>query len=168
MRTLYLTRHAKSEKGFTGVDDFDRPLNERGIHNASAMAALMKGRNFIPVGLLTSPAVRAMSTACIFARVMEIPWDRIHISEAIYEADEQTLLSVFQGIPDRCSSVMAFGHNPGFTEIANLLTGEKIENIPTSAVVCIDFEVDSWQQISPGNGKMRFFETPRKSIKSEC
>ena len=162
MRTLYLTRHAKSERGFTHVNDFDRPLNERGVHNANSMAMLMRSRGLKPVGFLTSPAIRAVSTAFIFARVMEMPWDNIHISEPVYEASGQTLLAVLKGIPNRCSSVMMFGHNPGFTDLANLLTSGNIENIPTSAVVCIDFEGDDWNEVQPGSGKMRFFETPKK------
>lgn len=164
MRTLYLTRHAKSEKGFENVNDFDRPLNERGIQNANTMAMLMKAWEIRPDGFLTSPALRALSTAFIFAHVMEIPWERIHISEPVYEATHDTLLAVFQGIPDRCPSIMAFGHNPGFTDVANLFTGGEIENVPTSAVVCIDFEVNSWQEIKPGIGKLRFFETPKKHV----
>lgn len=164
MKTLYLTRHAKSEKSFNDVNDFDRPLTERGIHNANSMAMLMKAWEIMPDEFLTSPAIRALSTAYIFARVMEMPWEAIHISEPIYEASVKTLMSLFRALPDRCSSIMVFGHNPGFTDVTSLITNRNIENVPTSAVVCIDFEVNSWQEISPGSGKLRFFETSKKNM----
>ena len=38
MKTLLLVRHAKSDWGNPALEDFERPLNERGKRDAPAMA----------------------------------------------------------------------------------------------------------------------------------
>ena len=68
MKTLYLIRHAKSEQNFAGLADIDRPLNERGYVDASKMSLMLKEKKLIPNAIISSPAVRAISTALIFAR----------------------------------------------------------------------------------------------------
>ncbi|MBK9061174.1 MAG: histidine phosphatase family protein [Flavobacteriales bacterium] len=71
MRTLYIVRHAKSSWADPGMSDFDRPLNERGMHDAPMMAERFDGR-LEPVDLLmSSPAKRALTTANFFAAALE-------------------------------------------------------------------------------------------------
>lgn len=164
MKTVYLARHAKSEKGFEGIDDFDRPLNQRGIHNANLIGSVLKERGEIPGLFITSPAIRALSTAFIFARKMNFSWDHILIHESIYEAAFTDLLNVIKSVPDEYSSVMLFGHNPSFTDAVNKLSGAGIGNVPTSAVACIDFEAGTWEEIAPGGGKLRSFDTPKDHV----
>jgi len=60
---------------------------------------------------------------------------------------------------------MMFGHNPGFTWLANGLTKEAIENIPTCGIVAIDFDVSSWNEIGKQSGTLRFFEYPKLYFK---
>ena len=77
MRTLYICRHAKSSWADPGQDDFDRPLNERGLLDAPRMAKIFRERGE-PVDLIvTSPAVRALTTARFFAK--ELKLSLIHI-----------------------------------------------------------------------------------------
>ena len=162
MKTLYLARHAKAEKGFGAIDDFDRPLNERGIYDANLVASAIKDRGDVPHLFITSPAIRALSTSIIFAKVLNYPWQSIIFRERVYEASSTELLAEINNINDNASSAIIFGHNPAFTSAAGLLTGESIDNVPTSAVVCIDFEVDSWKMAGPGNGKLISLYTPAK------
>ncbi|MBA4058123.1 MAG: hypothetical protein C0490_25625, partial [Marivirga sp.] len=70
---------------------------------------------------------------------------------------------VVQGLKDKSDVVMLFSHNPGLTDFANtLMNGEfDIDNIPTSGVVAFEFDVDSWNEITWGKGKMRFFDYPK-------
>jgi phosphohistidine phosphatase len=167
MRTLYLSRHAKAEKGFDGISDFDRPLNNRGIIDAANMGKMLKQKNIIPALFISSPAIRALSTAFIFAREMGYPWNRIKIDENIYEASTDELLQVIKGVSDELGSVMLFGHNPAFTDAANALTAGTFDNVPTAGVVCMDFEVQSWREIAPGIGKLRSFDTPKGSAQED-
>ena len=62
MPGLLLFRHAKSDRaGFSG-DDFDRPLNKRGVSDARRMGGLLAGADQIPDRVLCSTALRARTT----------------------------------------------------------------------------------------------------------
>ena len=40
---------------------------------------------------------------------------------------------------------MLFGHNPGLTDFANFLSPGLTHNVPTTGVVCVEFDRDDWQ-----------------------
>jgi phosphohistidine phosphatase len=46
--------------------------------------------------------------------------------------------------------------------LANVLTGETLGNIPTAGTVKITFNVDSWEEVSPGSGTLEFFDYPKR------
>ena len=47
-------------------------------------------------------------------------------------------------------SVMFLGHNPGAEELVMHFSGE-FHSMPTAAIACFRFEVDSWAEISAGD-----------------
>lgn len=147
-RTLQIVRHAKSSWDYDSLSDIDRPLKLRGIKNAYEMARRLKIRNSLPKLILTSPANRALHTAIIFARVFELPFANLNIEVKLYETGEERLLDLLKHIPDEVNSVMLVGHNPVFTNFANLFVSTPIANIPTAGIVTIAFEAASWQDIS--------------------
>ncbi len=59
---------------------------------------------------------------------------------------------------------MFFGHNPGFTVLANLLTDKYIDNMPTCAVAEIELNVESWKEVESDCGKLIAFEYPKKYL----
>lgn len=67
MKQLLLVRHAKSDWGNPGLDDFDRPLNERGKKDAPAMAKRIIEKKIKIDAFISSPAKRAAKTAKYFA-----------------------------------------------------------------------------------------------------
>mgnify|MGYP003328186992 CR=1 FL=1 len=67
MKSLFLTRHAKSSWDHAGLSDIDRPLNSRGKKAAPRMGELIHKKKDIPNILISSPAHRAFSTAKAFA-----------------------------------------------------------------------------------------------------
>jgi len=161
-RTLYLVRHAKSSWDDPSLNDFDRPLNERGKRDAPRMAKRMKERELAPDLLYSSPAKRALKTCKEFAKVLGIRESTIRTNRDLYHASEEMLLEKIKNLGDKSTEVMVFGHNPGLTEFANLVTGGSIDNIPTSGVVGIRFKAGSWKEIAPGSGKVLFFDFPKQ------
>jgi len=162
MKKLYLVRHAKSSWDNPDLDDFDRPLNKRGKRDAPFMGELLKKLNVNPDLIISSPAKRAYTTAKEIARILGYPKRMITKNEDVYLASAGELLSLINSIPEEVSSVMIFGHNPGFTQICNLLSNANILNIPTSGFVEIHFETENWKDITPGSGKLVAFEYPKK------
>ena len=68
MKTLFLVRHAKSSRDDPVLPDKDRPLNERGMRDASRVGEQLAKRDANPDLILSSPAQRALTTAEIVAR----------------------------------------------------------------------------------------------------
>ena len=164
MKKLYLARHAKSSWKEPDLDDFDRPLNKRGIRDAPFIGQKLKEKNILPDLIISSPANRALTTARELAEQMGYPVDKIVEDENIYEAGGGELLSIIQNVSDEHESLMLVGHNPEFTMLANWLGGLTIPNVPTCGMVALTFEGDSWQQVQGGKGSLLFFEYPKKNI----
>ena len=161
-KQLFIIRHAKSDWSFE-VEDIDRPLNARGFENAPEMARRLIMRGETPQLLVSSPAKRALTTAQIFAEHLHTAVRDIRIDPRIYEAQPDVLLNIINEIDDRYDRAALFGHNPGLTSLANLLADENIGNIPTCGIVQLIFEdLDGWNLISGGLGKMVFFDTPKR------
>lgn len=165
MKKLYLVRHAKSSWDDPDLDDFDRPLNKRGKHDASFMGFRLREMNVKIELVVSSNARRALMTAELFAERLDYPLDKIIKPSAMYGGDVEELLKLVHKLDNNLNEVMLVGHNPGLTEFAQYLTTEKFEKIPTCGIFCVGFDVTSWQHISPESGKMLFFDYPKKHIK---
>lgn len=162
MRHLTLIRHAKSSWKDDSLSDFDRPLNKRGAANAPLMGRILKQQGATFDLLVTSPAVRALTTARLIAAELGYPAERLQEEPALYEAGTETMLAVIHNLPASATRVGLVGHNPTLTAVCNYLTGEQIENLPTCAVAGIVFEVDDWPAVWRGSGRLASYEFPRK------
>ncbi len=162
MKTLYIVRHAKSSWDNSDLDDFDRPLNERGKRNAPEMGERLKEKGIKPDLIISSSAKRAFSTAKKIAKEVDYPVDKIKKSENLYLASISSAINIIRQVDDSVAALMIFGHNPGWTELSNYLCDVYIDNIPTAGVSAIRFDFDSWAKIDKGKGKMLFFDYPKK------
>ena len=161
-KNLHIVRHGKSSWDFENISDIDRPLSPRGINNAYLMAKKLSERKVNPDRFITSPANRALYTAIIFARVMKFPYDQIRISDQIYTGHTDDLIRLIQAQDNTASNVLIFGHNPAFTSLANQLTDNYIDNIPTAGIVSLSYKVDSWDQLGKANPAKDFFDYPKR------
>lgn len=162
MKTLYLVRHAKSSWDDASLADFDRPLNKRGKKAAPFMAGMMLQKSIRPDLVISSPAHRALITAEIFCHTLGYPKEKIEERPEIYEGGINHMLRLVQEIPDSCSTVILFGHNPTLTSFANFISGEHLGNIVTCGVARIDMKSNSWQETRLDSGKLMWYESPKK------
>ncbi len=162
MKTLYLMRHAKSSWKDSSLDDFDRPLNKRGMNDAPLISKYLLDQKIVVDLIISSPAKRAALTAKIIANELKFT-SNIIFEPKIYEANLSELLNLIQSIENRINNVILIGHNPALNEFANYLIDREIDNIPTAGVVAIKFEME-WEEISKKSGKLLFFIYP-KSLK---
>ena len=160
-RTLYLMRHAKSSWDFEELSDHDRPLNKRGRTDAPRMGKALATRDIELNLILSSSAVRALTTATLVAKELNYPIDNIAIDENIYRAGKTELLDILAEVPYKNQHLMLVGHNYALTELANLLSPEPIPNIPTAGIVCLKFSSESWASISKENATLLFFDYPK-------
>lgn len=161
MKTLYLMRHAKSSWGFEMLNDQQRPLNDRGRDDAPLMGQALAGREVKLDLMVSSPAVRALSTAALVAEALGHPPEQLRVLDAIYEADVDTLLAVVHELPDTAASVLLVGHNNTLTDFANLLSPSSIPLMPTSSIVCLRFATEQWAEVARTNAEYYFFDKPK-------
>jgi phosphohistidine phosphatase len=162
MRLVTLVRHAKSSWDYPELSDFERPLNERGRRDAPRMAARVPDTLGLPDRLVTSPALRAITTARYFLDVLQLPEERLVVQPQIYEASDETLLALVRRFDDGDTHVMMFGHNPGFTELAHALAPCPFDDLPTCAIVQIEFAARRWSDIGERGGRVRHYFYPKQ------
>lgn len=161
MKTLLLIRHAKSDWADSSLPDFDRPLNSRGVHDAPMMAEMVASKGITPDLIISSPAERAYRTAVLFSEEYNYPHDLIEQQRTLYTSSIRDILDMITKIEDKRNTVFIFGHNPEITYTAAYLSNNKISEMSTCAVACIDFDVKSWTKINPKKAKLRFYEYPK-------
>ena len=159
---LTLVRHAKSSRDDIRLDDFMRPLNDRGRRDAPEMGRRLREGGFQPDLIVSSPAKRAIKTAKLIAGEIDFSEDDILEAAGIYEASAGELLKILRRLPEEKRDIMLFGHNPGLTDLANLFLRPGIENIPTCGVVRLAFSAQLWRDISPQDASLLLFDYPKK------
>ena len=164
MKQLFIIRHAKSDWGDFSLKDFDRPLNPRGHRNAPEMVERFVAKSLKPDVIVSSPALRALTTAKYFAAGWKLEAEQLSTNSSIYEADTKTLLSVINGFNDDFNSIALFGHNPGLTNLLNYLTDGHIANMPTCSAALIEFPFDEWKLISNDTGNLALFDYPKSGL----
>src|SRR4051812_22854209 len=118
MKIIYLIRHAKSSWDLNDLPDIDRSLNERGFRDAHLMGGKLSEKGVNPDLIISSPAVRAITTALIIARKIHYPEDKIILRKSLYETSSAEYLKEIAQLKESINSVMLFGHNPIITEAA--------------------------------------------------
>jgi phosphohistidine phosphatase len=161
MKELTLVRHAKSSWKDPKLDDHERPLNKRGERDAPMIGSRLAKRNYSPDLIISSPAVRALETATIFAEKLGYRRKKIVVEGSVYAASVDDLLGVVRSLDDSVIRVMLFGHNPGLTELANCLGPRPIGNIPTCGVVQLEFDTDNWARVGGVAAKEILYEFPK-------
>ena len=163
-KELILVRHAKSSWENPSLADHDRPLNKRGERNAPEMGKRLEAHGVRPDAIFTSTAVRAATTAEFIAESIEFPQDEIVRELGLYHADVGEWLAWMTGLDDAWNTVMAFGHNPGITELVAGVWGLPVQNVPTCGVVSLRFEVPEWKNAATGKPAEALFDYPKNEL----
>ena len=163
MKTLLLLRHAKSSWEDTGLRDFDRPLNERGLKAAPLIGREMKRRKLQPELIVSSTAQRARQTIELVTKAAGLT-AKVRFDERIYDASARRLFEIVAEFEQELDGVLMVGHNPGFEQLASLLTGEN-QQLKTASLACIELGLEKWQAVAPGIGKLKWIVDPKSLAK---
>jgi len=146
MKTLYLIRHAKSSKDDRSLSDRDRPLADRGRRDAPTMGKRLAERDVKPDLLVSSPALRALTTAQLMADEIGYAREKIVVDDQLYGSSADVLLALVRALDRKADRVMLFGHNPEFTELAHRLSSD-IADMPTCAIAEFRFDTKKWSDV---------------------
>ncbi|MDO5606335.1 MAG: histidine phosphatase family protein [Paracoccus sp. (in: a-proteobacteria)] len=159
-RRLILTRHAKSAWDDPTLEDFDRPLNARGRRSARELGDFMASRGYEPEEVICSPARRTRET---WEYVVGAPLEVrpiLRFEEGLFHARPEAMLNLLKTATQ--PTVMMIGHNPGIADFAASLPAHPpldpdFRRYPTAATLVVDFQIDDWADLRPGEGSLRDF-----------
>lgn len=168
-RQLLLLRHAKTATAEAGMDDFTRPLTERGVKDAAMVGRLLANHGLAPDLALVSPARRTRETWGLVASQFEEPPAAQFLDELYDFGDGDALLKAIREHGGTAERLMLVTHNPATAALASALSGsgektlrrQMAEKYPTAALAIIAFDKGSWAETEAGSGKLEAFVRPR-------
>jgi phosphohistidine phosphatase len=172
MRRLMLLRHSKTENDAPSGRDQDRRLDDRGRKDAAEIGGWMAAHPPFPDLVLVSTAVRSEQTWDIVRDAMSGAGARpkVKLLAELYGADPSDLLRIIHtAATEDPKRLLLVGHNPGLHELAFALTGSGkaearsalADNLPTSGLAVIDFDIDDWNDVSFRRGRIELFVSPK-------
>jgi len=162
MKTLYLLRHAKSSWSEPGLGDQQRPLNKRGMADAPVMGERLQARDESIDAVVTSPALRAQTTAELFTHGCGYAGSEIAIDPDLYFLGSGSIEGVIRAQDDRRQAVMLVFHNPDITQFANSIDyAFHVDNIPTCGLLKLSCAIEHWSDWSREQASVDYFDFPR-------
>lgn len=166
MLRLMLLRHAKSNS-IPGVPDLQRPLTERGYHEAALVGQYLVAQQLKPELAIVSSATRTQQTWIHLSAAFDTPVRKI-TEERIYEASVEHIVHVIRHIAPGPRIVLVVGHNPGLFLTTQYLSDQGDEGaldrlemgFPPASLTVMDFDVDAWESVGESGGTLLRFETP--------
>lgn len=153
-KLLYLLRHGDSAAKQLGGSDKERQLTANGMKESMQIGSFLQ-KNAVGLDqIVSSTAERAKNTTQIVSDAMRSNADKIFFQDELYDASFRTFFDLIINIEDHFNHVMFVGHNPTITYVAEYLTGESIGDLSTCGLVIVQFNVNSWKEVSKGSGKL--------------
>lgn len=145
-KSLFLLRHAKAITGEVNMPDQDRPLSDRGFKQASQLGEKLFKKGICFDIILSSPAIRAITTAQLLINRLDLKGSNILIDPRIYQADDQAIIELISKFNKKYDHLLVIGHNPGLADLASRISGETVA-MPTCCLTRSVFEFKDWRKI---------------------
>ena len=160
MKKLIVVRHCKSSWKDLTLNDYNRPLNKRGKIDGPIMSKYLS-QSIQEIDFLhSSSSVRTFETSKFF--IDKIKFVEINYDDDLYHCSSSSLIRIIKNHPKKYNSVLVIAHNPGLTNMINSLTNITLDNLPTTGIVEIDFNCDSWENISIENSNLVGIKFPKQ------
>ncbi|MBH71592.1 MAG: phosphohistidine phosphatase [Pelagibacteraceae bacterium] len=169
MKTIFLLRHAKSSWDNLNLDDFDRPLSNKGIKASKKIGNYLKTNKFVPDIIYCSTAKRAKQTWELTNRIIKKKKNILY-KDNLYMANLSEFMKIIKKTKNKFKNLMIVSHNPGIESLAIELSKNEnnkfhqIINIkyPTGALVVIKFNLNDWGKINYKKGEIYEFIKPKE------
>ena len=161
MKRLTILRHAKSDWNDPHLEDFNRPLNDRGWKSARRIGRELEKRGTKFDLVIASPAARVRET--IDGLTEKLPLNvEIRFEPRMYAATQEMLLSIVRDIRENSHAPLLVGHNPGLQQLIVALTrndGHGLrrhveQKFPTAALAAIQLPAHRWIEVKPATGEI--------------
>jgi phosphohistidine phosphatase len=154
-----LLRHGKSDWDTSNRGDRNRPLSRRGERAAATMGIVLRKMGEVPDRVISSPAIRAESTAAIVR--LSGGWDApLEIADELYGAGPGEALDVAARCGGDAARLMLVGHEPTWSRLAERITGGRIA-VRTATVLAFDLDTPTWGRAALSGGTLAYAIHPR-------
>ena len=162
MKTLWIMRHAKSDWNEAGAADRDRTLTKRGLRDAPALGRWMNDHGTPPQLIISSPAVRAVTTARLVAENCGYT-DEVLVWDHLYPGTPGHTIGALRDLDDGVHHVLIISHNPHSEDLVSRLAAEvpPAFRMPTAALARLELSIPKWLNLSPGEGAFAGLITPK-------
>lgn len=143
-RRLILLRHAKSSWKSDAVNDHGRPLNKRGRRDAPRVAAALRELDWVPDHVLASDSERTRETFARMAASLDFEGSALFLPD-LYHGGVDELRHAVAGVDGAHETLLLLGHNPGWEEAAEWLTGQETV-LKTGCAALLSVDAPSWPQ----------------------
>jgi phosphohistidine phosphatase len=167
VKNLFIIRHAEASEAQRGDKDVERTLTQKGYKDASRLGNYFKEQGIIPDVILVSNADRAATTADLMADQMGYDKEKVILMEELYNASARVFLNIVNDLDDTYNNVMIVGHNPTLVYFSEYVTKKNLGNLSPGGMIHIRFEIDSWKEVSDGNGYLDLMTDPDKKKEEE-
>ncbi|MEV8097439.1 histidine phosphatase family protein [Kitasatospora sp. NPDC085879] len=168
-RRIIVLRHAKADWP-NQVADHERPLADRGRHQAPEAGRWLTDSGINPDYVLCSTALRTRETWKLAAHELPKRPRRTVYEDRVYEASPGEIIAVLQETPDEFADLILVGHNPGVLGLTQVLAGDegdvdalnrlRLSSFPTAAIAVLSF-AGPWKSVEPGVAKLDSYHTPQ-------
>jgi phosphohistidine phosphatase len=157
---IYVVRHgiAIDREDPKCPPDPERYLTEEGVEKTKRVAAGVAALSATADVLLSSPYVRAMQTAEIFATALDYPKQKIRRTDLLLPGAEPTLLFRELAKDKHHSTLFIFGHAPQLDDVIATALGSKhhMTSLKKAGVALLELK-----RVSPPNGQLVWLATPK-------
>ncbi|HEY2461501.1 MAG TPA: phosphohistidine phosphatase SixA [Candidatus Acidoferrum sp.] len=157
---LYVVRHgiAIAHDDPKCPSDPERYLTEEGIEKTRQVAKGVATLGTVPDLLLTSPYVRALQTAEIFARALDYPRAKIRQTDLLLPGSEASAFFRELAKNKQSAAILCFGHGPQVDDLVAAPLGAKqhVTALKKAGVAVLDLK-----KISPPSGELVWLATPK-------
>jgi phosphohistidine phosphatase len=151
---LYLLRHAQSADKQISEADKERELTPQGSRESLLIGSYLLKNKISLDAIFTSAANRAKRSAELIADAIKTDIDKIILHDELFQASPRTFLDVINQFDNSLNHVMCVGHNPTITYVAEYITKAEIGDIVPGGMAIIQFNFNSWSEVSGGNGEL--------------
>jgi phosphohistidine phosphatase len=168
---LLVLRHAKAAEG---RDDHARPLAKRGERDAPRIGRWIAEHDLAPDRVIVSSSMRTRQTAALVLAELGAGAPEPLADERLYLATIGTLLEVVVELGRGAERLLVVGHNPGMSDLVEVLAGDEVPPdpetgvvFPTSALACLRLD-GGVHEIGRGCAELVHYVRARQLAKDEA
>lgn len=152
-KNLSVLRHGEAEYTVLKNGDFDRNLTAQGQSQVKKIREFLQKNEFEIDLVLSSSAKRTKETTKLVCQGTKVA--SVKFLKEIYEAQQDDLIRMINGLGKNINHLLIIGHNPGLSDLISRITGEKNLNLQPGMMAIMEIHVEDWSMVGKETGVLK-------------